>query len=82
MKLNAIQEQLLRTKAAHQEQMYRIGAAHDRLDYAYRHRNFYLEICCLAEYPGEENRYRRKALRFKARGIVEHDRLLNGIGLK
>lgn len=61
---------------------YRLGAARGRLDYCY------IRWICLLDYAStaptsiEEKRNLRKALKWKAKGIVEHDRLLNGIGLK
>jgi hypothetical protein len=61
---------------------YRLGAAHARLDYNYAASEAMAEYASTADNKEERNYYKRKALTWKMKGIVEHDRMLNGIGLK
>jgi hypothetical protein len=61
---------------------YRLGAAMGKLHW------YYTRCECLRGYAftaptnTERKEYLRKALKSKAQGIVEHDRLLNGVGLQ
>jgi hypothetical protein len=61
---------------------YRLGAAMAKLTWFYDRYDCFIGFAHWAETTKEENGYRRKALKAKAQGIVIHDQLLNGKGLK
>jgi hypothetical protein len=61
---------------------YRLGAAMSKLTWFYDKHDVLIGCSYWMETTEEENRYRRKALKAKAQGIVLHDQMLNGKGLK
>ncbi len=61
---------------------YRLGAAMAKLTWFYDRHDVLIGCSYWAETTEEENRYRRKALKSKAQGIVLHDQMLNGKGLQ
>jgi hypothetical protein len=61
---------------------YRLGAAHGRLTSCYAKSEAFREYASTADTRSERDHYNRRALKWKAIGIIEHDRLLNFKGLK
>jgi hypothetical protein len=64
------------------DQMYAIGAAQGRLHSCYAKSEAFREYASTADAKSERDHYNSRALKWKTLGIVEHDRLLNGKGLK
>ena len=62
--------------------IYRLGAARGQLDFFYSKAECFIGFAHWSETTKEQNGYLRKALKAKAQGIVKHDQLLNGKGLK